>query len=212
MATFGRRALGRKGLHEEDVYDFLHRVALELGGLETELATTQAENGRLKAALRDWQSQHGDPQIAGRRVAALPVEAVNLLSRAQRQIEVQAAETERYCRIREQEAIQRYDEFMQQARVDAQEESEHVVRTYRATAGPRYSPEGERAERTTAWLNALLRSLDALAGHVDATRKAFAMEVEGLNTPAAERGWVYTEGARGVAAPVIPNGGPARES
>jgi DivIVA domain-containing protein len=197
-ATFGRTALGRRGLNEDDVYDFLHRLALEWDGLESELATAHHENLRLKAALRDWQSQHGEPPGGGRRAAAaLPVEAVNLLSRAQRQIEAQVAETERYCRIREQEAIQRYEEIVYQARLDAKEEAEHVVRTYRATAGPRYSPDGERAERTTVWLNALLRSLDALAGHVDATRKAFAMEIEGLHASAA---------------PMISDGGSAHNS
>ncbi len=197
-ATFGRTALGRRGLNEDDVYNFLHRLALEWDGLENELATAHNENVRLKAALRDWQSQHGEQPGGGRRAAAaLPVEAVNLLSRAQRQIEAQVAETERYCRIREQDAMRRYEEIVQQAQLDAKDEAERVVRTYRATAGSRYSPEGERAERTTVWLNALLRSLDALAAHVDATRKTFAMEVEDLHAPAA---------------PMTSDGGPARNS
>ena len=62
MATFGRRALGRKGLHEDDVYDFLHRVALELDGLETELATTQAETAGSRRPFGDWQSRRGNPR------------------------------------------------------------------------------------------------------------------------------------------------------
>jgi hypothetical protein len=205
-ATFGRTALGRRGLHEDEVVDFPHRVALELDGLETELGSARAENLRLKAALRDWQTQRGDPH-GGQRPAALPIEAVNLLSRAQRQIEAQVAETDRYCRLREQEAIQRYDEIVQQARLHASEESERVVRAYRTTAGPRYSPEGERAERTTVWLNALLRSLDALAAHVDATRKAFAMDVEGLQAPATDAGRCHTGTATVPRMPMIPNGG-----
>jgi len=112
-----------------------------------------------------------------------PVEAVNLLSRAQRQIEAQVADTERYCRMRAQEAQQRYDEIVHEARRQAKEEAERVARAYRASAGSRYSPEGERAERTGVWINALLRSLDALAAHVDATRHAFAVEVERLADP-----------------------------
>jgi DivIVA domain-containing protein len=184
-ATFGRTPRGRRGLIEEEVSSFLHRVAEEFGGLEDHLAAARAENARLKAALRDWQTQRGGAmaQRGGGAVQrgggeGMPVDVVNLISRAQRQIEAQVAETERYCRLREEEARQRYDEIVHEARRHAEEEAERVVRAYRASAGSGYSPEGERAERTTAWLNALLRSLEALAAHVDATRHAFAVEVE----------------------------------
>jgi len=167
-ATFGRTPLGRRGLSEDEVSGFLHRVAQEFGGLETELVGARAENARLKAALREWQSQRRDPSaVDHQHSGGLPVEAVNLLSRAQRQIEAQVAETERYCRMRAQEAQQRYDEIVHEARRQAKEEAERVARAYRASAGSRYSPEGERAERTGVWINALLRSLDALAAHVD---------------------------------------------
>ena len=188
MAVFGRRALGRKGLHEDDVYDFLHRVALELDGLETELATTQAENGRLKAALRDWQSQHGDPQVGGRRVAALPVDAVNLLSRAQRQIEVQVAETERYCRLREQEAINATTRSCSRHASTPRKSPSTSCGPTGPPPAPATAPRANEPTRTAAWLSALLRSLDALAGHVDATRKALASDVESIHVPAAERG------------------------
>lgn len=197
-ATFTRTSLGRRGLNEDEVSGFLHRLAEELGGLETELANVRAENARIKAALRDWQSQAGDGRFdgsgsRGSTGTVLPVEAINLLSRAQRQIEAQVAETERYCRLREQEAHQRYNEIVNGARQHAKEDAERVVRAYRASAGDRYSPEGERAERTGVWLNALLRSLDALAAHVDATRRSFAVEVEKLVEPSSAA-WGHGDG------------------
>lgn len=203
-ATFTRTPLGRRGFNEDEVTGLLHRLAEELGGLETELASARAENARIKAALRDWQSQAGDGSARGGVAgggAVLPVEAINLLSRAQRQIEAQVAETERYCRLREQEAHQRYNEIVNGARQHAKEDAERVARAYRASAGERYSPEGERAERTGVWLNALLRSLDALAAHVDATRRSFAVEVEKLTEPSSAA-WAYGDGP-GIGRPAV---------
>jgi cell division initiation protein len=192
-ARFGRTPLGRRGFSEDEVTDFLHRIAEEVSALEADLAIQRAENARIKGALRDWQSQAGGAR--GMRAAtSTPVEAINLLSRAQRQIEAQVAETERYCRLREQEARQRYDEIVNNARQHAKEDAERVVRAYRASAGSEYSPEGERAERTAVWVNALLRSLDALAAHVDATRRSFAVEVQKLTEPASGS-WFYADAA-----------------
>jgi cell division septum initiation protein DivIVA len=197
---FGRTPLGRRGVNEDEVSGFLLRLAEEVSGLETELTSVRTENARIKSALRDWQSQAGEIRAMVDRTG-MPVEAINLLSRAQRQIEAQVAETERYCRLREEEARLRYDEIVSGARQHAKEEAERVVRAYRASAGSRYSPEGERAERTGVWLNALLRSLDALAAHVEATRRSFAVEVEKLTDPSPggfhaeaseSRGTIYT--------------------
>ena len=189
-ATFNRTPLGRRGFVEEEVTRFLYRLAEEIGALESRLDNAQAENTRIKSALREWQSQSGDGHGArGGAGAVVPVEAINLLSRAQRQIEAQVAETERYCRMREEEAHQRYNEIVNEARQHAKEDAERVARAYRASAGDRYSPEGERAERTGVWLNALLRSLDALAAHVDATRRSFAVEVEKLSEPVSPTWW-----------------------
>jgi DivIVA domain-containing protein len=191
-ASFTRTALGRRGFTEDEVIGFLHRIAEEIGGLETELANAHAENARIKTALRDWQTQAGGGASVGTGLV-LPAEAVNLLSRAQRQIEAQVAETERYCRLREVEAHERYNEVVNRARQHAKEDAERVALAYRASVGNRYSPEGERAERTGVWLDALLRSLDALAAHVDATRRSFAVEVEKLveSSPTA---WTSAQG------------------
>ena len=181
-ANFTRTTFGRRGIVEDEVLAFLHRVAGDVNGLEDELAMVRAENGRLKDALRQWQSQQRDPHA--RPTTEASTEAIAIMSRAQRQIDAQVAEAEHYCRSREREARQRYDEIVHRAKQHAKEEAERVARAYRATAGGGYSPDGERAERSGVWVNALLRSLDALAAHVDATRRAFAVEVEKLSVPA----------------------------
>jgi DivIVA domain-containing protein len=190
-ARFGRTPLGRRGFSEDEVTDFLHRLAEEVSGLEGELANVRAENARIKGALREWQSQAGGAR-GTHAATSSPAEAINLLSRAQRQIEAQVAETERYCRLREQEARERYEEIVNNARHHAKEDAERVARAYRASAGSQYSPEGERAERTGVWLTALLRSLDALAAHVDATRRSFAVEVQKL-TESSSGTWFYAD-------------------
>jgi DivIVA domain-containing protein len=120
-AAFNRTPLGRRGFSEEEVTRFLYRLAEEVGALESELANAEAENARIKAALRDWQSHSTDGHGGrdGGTGTLLPVEAINLLSRAQRQIEAQVAETERHCRVREQEAHQRYNEIVHEARQHA---------------------------------------------------------------------------------------------
>ncbi|MDG4828857.1 DivIVA domain-containing protein [Solwaraspora sp. WMMD1047] len=47
----------RRGCDPGEVHAFLHLVADELAALRAELATTRAENLRIKQALRDWQPQ-----------------------------------------------------------------------------------------------------------------------------------------------------------
>jgi len=186
-ATFSRTTFGRRGISEDEVLRFLHRVAGDVNGLEDELAMARAENARLKDGLRQWQSQQRDPHAQppyAQPTDDVPTEAIAILSRAQRQIDAQVAEAEHYCRLREREARQRYDEIVLRAKQHAKEEAERVARAYRVTAGGGYSSDGERAERSAVWVNALLRSLDALAAHVDATRRAFAVEVEKLTVPA----------------------------
>jgi DivIVA domain-containing protein len=183
-ATFSRTTFGRRGISEDEVLRFLHRVAGDVNGIEDELAMARAENARLKDALRQWQSQQRDPHAPhAQPTTEVSPEAITILSRAQRQIDAQVAEAEHYCRLREREARQRYDEIVLRAKQHAKEEAERVARAYRVTAGGGYSSDGERAERSAVWVNALLRSLDALAAHVDATRRAFAVEVEKLSTP-----------------------------
>ncbi|MFI9641704.1 DivIVA domain-containing protein [Micromonospora sp. NPDC051925] len=53
---FGR---SRHGLDPGEVDGFLHRIADELAALHAELRRTHEENGRIKGALRDWQSRFG---------------------------------------------------------------------------------------------------------------------------------------------------------
>src|SRR5262249_17324275 len=58
--TFSRSPLSRRGIHEEEVASFVHRVADELANRETEINRLLDENHRLKQAMRDWQTERID--------------------------------------------------------------------------------------------------------------------------------------------------------
>ncbi|WP_327032447.1 DivIVA domain-containing protein [Micromonospora ureilytica] len=54
-ATFDKRW---RGLHPDQVRDYLDRVADELERLHRELITANTETERIRRALRQWQARH----------------------------------------------------------------------------------------------------------------------------------------------------------
>jgi DivIVA domain-containing protein len=55
-----RRVRGlSRGVSADDVRHFVDQVSTDMASLYDELAAVYAENHRIKAALRDWQSEHG---------------------------------------------------------------------------------------------------------------------------------------------------------
>ncbi|MEU9510196.1 DivIVA domain-containing protein [Micromonospora sp. NPDC048170] len=50
--------LGRRGLQPDEVYAFLDRAATDMADLHAALAESRRETGRIKDALRRWQSDH----------------------------------------------------------------------------------------------------------------------------------------------------------
>ena len=193
---FTRTARGRRGFAEDEVERFVHRLADELARHEADKMRLLDENRRLKQAMRDWQSRHvPDPaQDLQQRVTA---DAAALMARAQQHIDAQVAQAELYCRQREQEAVQHYDEIVREARAQAAREADQVARQYRASAGDDYSSDKERVERQRVYLRAMLKALDAVGDHLHATRSVFAVEVtkldEWLDTPELPAGPALTD-------------------
>jgi hypothetical protein len=194
-AVFTRTPLGRRGLNEDEVYGFTHRLADELAARDAAITSLVDENRRLKQAMRDWQSQQaGRPTVDVReRVTA---DTAALMAQAQQHIDAQVAQAELYCRQREQEAVQRYDEIVRQAHLQAKQAAEKVARDYRANAGAEYRSDQEQIQRQQVYLNALLQALDAVAAHLHATRQVFAIEVGKLQ--------VSTEAGTGASPPSSP--------
>jgi DivIVA domain-containing protein len=181
---FARSQLGRRGYNEDDVNQFAHRLAEELAARDAEVVRLIDENHRLKQAMRQWQSERIDQPdvVVAERVNA---ETAELVARAQQQIDAQLAQTELYCRQREQEAVRRYDEIVRHARMQVKQEAEQVAHRYRATSGAGYNPDQETLQRQQVYIGALLQALDALGAHVQATRQAFATEIGNLTSPTA---------------------------
>jgi DivIVA domain-containing protein len=184
-ASFERAPFGRRGFEESEVLDYLDRVAEELAARDVEIARLESENRQLKHALREWHRQ-----LVG-------YDSAEIIARTQQHIEAQIAQAEQYSREREEEATQRYEEILAEARRRAQDEAERLVSAARAggAAGGAVAPGadggggGAEADRLAAaeWLGrqqtyvgALQQALGSLAAQVDATRQAFGVEVERL--------------------------------
>jgi DivIVA domain-containing protein len=62
-----RRVRGlSRGVSADDVRHFVDQVSTDMASLYNELAAVYAENHRIKAALRDWQSEHVPSPAASR--------------------------------------------------------------------------------------------------------------------------------------------------
>jgi DivIVA domain-containing protein len=179
-SRFGRSPLGRRGYNEDDVNQFTNRLAEELAARDAEVVRLIDENHRLKQAMRDWQSERID-QPGAEVTERVNAETAELVAKAQQQIDAQLAQTELYCRQREQEAVRRYDEIVRHARIQVKREAEQVAHRYRATSGAGYDPDQETLQRQQVYIGALLQALDALGAHVQATRQAFATEIGKLS-------------------------------
>lgn len=187
---FDRTGLGRRGVSEDEVYAFLHRVGEELAARDAANTSLFEENRRLKEAMREWQARHsGPPQRTTERVSA---EALTLMSRAQEQIDAQLAQADLVARQTVLRAQEQYEQIVAEARGRAHQDAERVAQQYRATAGTSYNPDQEQIRRQQVYLQALLQALDAVSAHLNATRQVFAVEVQNL-----------------AGAPVFPNSLPA---
>jgi DivIVA domain-containing protein len=192
-ASFERAPFGRRGFEEHEVLAYLERVAEELGSRDTEIARLEGENRQLKHALREWHRQ-----LVG-------YDSAEIMARTQQHIETQIAQAEQYSREREEEATQRYDEIVAEARRRAQEEADRVVRAAResgtlvagrpaadtATDGGDVGADAQRRaavewlRRQQTYVGALQQALGSLSAQVDATRQAFGADVDRLTDLAA---------------------------
>jgi hypothetical protein len=178
-ASFERTPIGRRGYLEDAVTTFLHRVAEELAARDQDVAVLTEQNRRVKAALRDWQADHG-ADVAQQQVTA---EVVTLMARAQEQIDAQLARADLVARQTVQQAQQRHEQIVTEARDRANREADRVAHAYRAAAGAQYSADQEQLRRQQVYLQALLQALDAVAAHLHATRQVFAVEVQNVTSP-----------------------------
>jgi len=182
--SFRRATFGRRGLDEGQVRAFLAEVEQELVTVLNEKAALAEEVAR----LRGGGAPGGAPGASG---ALVPVsedahiQAVRMLSRAQRTADEYVADAERYSRELAEDAHRNRDDIL----ADAKNRAVHVLEGARGQApapasghpSPSLPPdERQELEREIAYLRSLAETyrdnlrayLDAMARNVDAWEQA----------------------------------------
>jgi DivIVA domain-containing protein len=184
---FARTPIGRRGLSEEEVARFLHRVADDLAARDAAEASLRAKVAHYKDTLIQWQREQAegrsDDGQASAAVTAAPrpsVAAVNLLSQAQQQADAFVAQTQEYCRRLAADAHDHAQEILSEAQAQAEIAAENAVREYRVQAGESYTAESEELERRLVWARTFLASLETVETQLRTAREALAYEFDKL--------------------------------
>lgn len=114
-APFPSTRLGRRGLDESEVRAFCDRVANEMTRTLTERTALEAEVRRLRERVIGVRGQSG----AGAAPDEAQVQAVNVLTMAQRTADRYVADAQDYSRELAQDAHLRHDEILREAQVRA---------------------------------------------------------------------------------------------
>ncbi len=185
---FSRTPVGRRGLSEDEVRRFLHRVADDIAARDASEASLRAKVSHFKNSLIQWQREHsearseellGSPPSPGQP----SVESVNILSRAQQEADAYVAQTQEYCRRLADDAREHAHAIITEAKQRADAAADVAVRGYREQAGDTYTAELEDLERRFAWARTFLASLETVETQLRATRQALTYEVDRIASP-----------------------------
>jgi DivIVA domain-containing protein len=189
--TFGRTPLGRRGFNEDEVVEFLDRVAEDLARRDRSEAHTRANAERHKSALQAWSVEHAQSRGLGwapdPRPSGPPLEAINLMSQTQQSCDRYIRETQTYCRRLAEQAEQHANQIIDEARHHAARAAERAAHEYRAEAGAAYTPEGEELQHRLVWMRTFIDSLGSLESQLSAARDALEHDLRRLSpTPARQ--------------------------
>jgi DivIVA domain-containing protein len=196
---FTRTPIGRRGLNEDEVVQFLQRVADDIAERDAAEAALRAKVTHYKNTLIQWQreqlevrpdeGQPGPPPSAtgpGSGPGPGPtVAAVNLLSQAQQQADSYVAQTQEYCRRLAADAHDHAQEILSEARAQAEVAGESAAQAYRAQNGTGWSVELEELERRLAWARTFLATLGSVEDQLRTAREALSYEFDKLRPAAA---------------------------
>lgn len=204
---FSRSPIGRRGLSEDEVREFLQRVAEDIAARDIADASLRAQVAHYKNTLLQWQREQSeaniaatptgdpaatadptgapsvDPTVAAASTPRAPVEAVNLLSRAQQEADAYIAQTQEYCRRLAAEAQDHAQEILRDARIQAEHAAERAAKDHRAHAESPYTAEPEDLERRLVWARTFISSLETVETQLRATREAVSYEFDRLGSP-----------------------------
>lgn len=185
---FSRTPVGRRGFSEEEVRQFLQRVADDIAARDASEASLRAKVSHYKNSLIQWQREHSearnDELAESPPSPGLPsVETVNILSRAQQEADAYVAQTQEYCRRLADDARDHAHAIVTDAKRRADAAADDAVSGYRAQAGDAYTAELEELERRLAWARTFLASLETVETQLRATRQALTYEVDRITSP-----------------------------
>jgi DivIVA domain-containing protein len=195
--TFGRAAIGRRGLDPDEVFDFLDQVADELARREARELRERNRANELTQALKAWKLELAEQRQAGQQAPASapapappppppvdparpPVELVMLMSQTQQDCDQRIRQTQAYCEQLAAEAERYHSNLLAEAQRMAAEAAEAAARDYRAEAGADYSPDDEELRRRLGWVRAFVDSLSAAEAQLSAVREALQYDVDQL--------------------------------
>ena len=189
--TFGRTPRGRRGLNEDEVAEFLDRVAEDIARRDRSEAHARATAERHKNALRAWSIEHAQSRALGWAPSPRPsgpsLEAINLMSQTQQSCDRYIRETETYCRRLAEQAEQHANHIIDEARHHAARAAERAAHEYRAGAGAAYTREGEELQHRLVWMRTFIDSLGSLESQLSAARDALEHDLRRLDpTPARQ--------------------------
>ncbi|HEX6568017.1 MAG TPA: DivIVA domain-containing protein [Acidimicrobiales bacterium] len=189
---FARVAIGRRGLSEEEVTQFLQRVADEIAARDASEASLRAKASHYKNTLVQWQREQselrGDDDVTEPGPPRPTVEAINVLSRAQQEADAYIAQTQEYCKRLAMDAQQHARDILSDAQARAEAAAEDAVRNYRAIAGDSATAELEDLERRLAWARTFVTSLEAVEAQLRTAREALSHEFDKLGELAPPSG------------------------
>ncbi|HEX6423798.1 MAG TPA: DivIVA domain-containing protein [Acidimicrobiales bacterium] len=182
---FSRTPIGRRGVSEEEVGQFLHRVAEDLAARDAAEASLRAKAQHYKNTLVQWQreqdeSRDDDPAETPT-VPRPPVEAVNILSRAQQEADAYIAQTQEYCRRLTADAERHADEIVDEARTRASVAAVGSLLDDRTEATQTVAADLTELDRRLTWARAFITSLEAVETQLRAAREALAYEFDRLD-------------------------------
>jgi DivIVA domain-containing protein len=183
---FSRTPIGRRGLNEEEVVQFLQRVADDIAERDAAEAALRAKVAHYKNTLIQWQREQlevrpEEGQLASPPTAPVPtVAAVNLLSQAQQQADAYVAQTQEYCRRLAADAHDHAQEILSEARAEAETAAQSAVQASGPQNGSAGADELEGLEHRLAWARTFLGTLESVEAQLRTARDALSYEFDKL--------------------------------
>jgi DivIVA domain-containing protein len=174
-----RAGVGRRGYAEAHVDALLDRIAADAERAVEVNQGLRAQLQHAKDALRQWHIDYQTKLQPGN------VDAVNLMSRAQRQADELVTQAQDYAARLSWEAKHHANTILATAHQRAEIEAEKAVHAYRHESGRRYAAEIEEMERRLAWLQAFTQAIQV---QLTTAAQAFVEEVGKLTELIPERG------------------------